>query len=93
MRLLPGTEPASLNRGSITIALMSLFGKAANRFQGRPFPTDQHGRSVPFITMRSEFPDGQLVMITRLVLVGQRATVLQLPAGTAEPTANGQTML
>jgi hypothetical protein len=33
-----------------------------------------------------EFPDGQLVLVTRLC-VGQRATVLQLPAGSRAETA------
>ena len=32
-----------------------------------------------------EFPDGQLVLVTRLC-VGQRATVLQLPAGSRAET-------
>ena len=35
-----------------------------------------------------EFPDGQLVLVTRLC-DGQRATVLQLPAGTRAATAEG----
>jgi len=33
-----------------------------------------------------EFPDGQVVLVTRLC-EGQRATVLQLPAGTRPATA------
>jgi hypothetical protein len=33
-----------------------------------------------------EFPDGQLVLVTRLC-AGQRATVLQLPADTRAATA------
>ena len=35
-----------------------------------------------------EFPDGQVVLLTRLC-EGQRATVLQLPAGTRAATAEG----
>src|SRR5260221_12838019 len=35
-----------------------------------------------------EFPDGQLVLVTRLC-DGQRATVLQLPAGARAATAEG----
>jgi hypothetical protein len=35
-----------------------------------------------------EFPDGQVVLVTRLC-DGQRATVLQLPAGTRAATAEG----
>jgi hypothetical protein len=35
-----------------------------------------------------EFPDGQVVLVTRLS-VGQRATVLQLPAGTPAATTEG----
>ena len=33
-----------------------------------------------------EFPDGQVVLVTRLC-IGQRATVLQLPAGSRAETA------
>jgi hypothetical protein len=35
-----------------------------------------------------EFPDGQVVLVTRLC-AGQRATVLQLPAGARAATAEG----
>ena len=35
-----------------------------------------------------EFPDGQVVLLTRLC-EGQRATVLQLPAGARAATAEG----
>jgi hypothetical protein len=35
-----------------------------------------------------EFPDGQVVLVTRLC-TGQRATVLQLPAGARAATAEG----
>ena len=35
-----------------------------------------------------EFPDGQVVLLTR-VCEGQRATVLQLPAGARAATAEG----
>ena len=35
-----------------------------------------------------EFPDGQLVLVARLC-DGQRATVLQLPAGTRAAAAEG----
>jgi hypothetical protein len=35
-----------------------------------------------------EFPDGQVVLVTRLC-DGQRATVLQLPAGARAATAEG----
>jgi len=35
-----------------------------------------------------EFPDGQVVLVTRLC-AGQRATVLQLPAGTRAATTEG----
>ncbi len=35
-----------------------------------------------------EFPDGQVVLVTRLC-DGQRATVLQLPAGARTTTAEG----
>jgi len=35
-----------------------------------------------------EFPDGQVVLVTRLC-DGQRATVLQLPAGANAATAEG----
>ena len=37
-----------------------------------------------------EFPDGQLVLLTRLIK-GQHATVLQLPAAASRPTEEEST--
>ena len=69
---------------------------------GRPFRfaahTERLARSLAAINMDDphvhhdalEFPDGHLVLITRLV-PGQRASVLQLPAGISAPTRHADT--
>lgn len=81
--LLPGTELAFETEVKYNRA-MSLFGKAQVAHKVARFR--QINMDDPHVHHDAlEFPDGQLVMITRLV-PGQRATVLQLPAGTAEPT-------
>ena len=81
--LLPGTELAFETEVQYDRA-MSLFGKArvphtVARFRQINMD-DQHVHHDAL-----EFPDGQLVLLTRLV-PGQRASVLQLPAGIAAPT-------
>jgi hypothetical protein len=80
--LLPGTELAFETEVKYDRAL-SLFGKALVAHKVARFR--QIHMDDPHVHHDAlEFPDGQLVMITRLV-PGQRATVLQLPAATAEP--------
>ena len=81
--LLPGTELAFATDVTHDRA-MSLFGKA--RVAHRVARFRQINMDDPLVHHDAlEFPDGQLVMVTRLV-PGQRASVLQLPAGTAKPT-------
>jgi hypothetical protein len=81
--LLPGTELAFEIEVKYDRA-MSLFGKAQVAHKVARFR--QINMHDPYVHHDAlEFPDGQLVMITRLV-PGQRAIVLQLPAGTPEQT-------
>jgi len=83
--LLPGTELAFETEVEYDRA-MSLFGKA--RVPHRVARFRQINRDDPHVHHDAlEFPDGQLVPITRLV-PGQRVNVLQLPAGIATPTRN-----
>ncbi len=79
--LLPGTELA-FEAEVIYERAMSLFGKARVAHKVARFR--QVNVNDPHVHHDAlEFPDGQLVMITRLV-PGQQATVLQLPPRTAE---------
>jgi len=75
--LMPGTELAFDKEVSYDRAF-SLFGKARVKHQVARFrQVNMHDPNVHHDAL--EFPDGQLVMVTRLV-PGQSATVLQLPA-------------
>ena len=80
---MPGTELGFETEVQYDRA-MSLFGKARVAYRVARFRQinvdDPHMHHDAL-----EFPDGLLVLITRLV-PGQRANVLQLPAGTPEPT-------
>jgi hypothetical protein len=81
--LLPGTELAFEAEVHYKRA-MSLFGKA--RVANRLARFKQIHMDDPHVHHDAlEFPDGQLVMVTRLVS-GQRAMVLQLPTRTIEAT-------
>jgi hypothetical protein len=85
--LLPGTELAFKTAVQYD-RVFSLFGKAVIEHKVARFR--QINMDDPHVHHDAlEFPGGQMVMVTRLV-PGQRATVLQLPAGTREP-ARGQT--
>ena len=75
--LLPGTEVAFEDDVRYHRA-RSLFGKARVDHKVARFrQVDMDNPHVHHDAL--EFPDGQIVMVTRLV-AGQRATVLQLPA-------------
>lgn len=79
--LLAGTELAFEAEVTYERA-MSLFGKARVAHKVARFR--QVNANDPHVHHDAlEFPDGQLVMITRLV-PGQRATVLQLPTRSGE---------
>jgi hypothetical protein len=80
--LLPGTELAFETAVQYDRAF-SLFGKAIVEHKVARFR--QLNMDDPHVHRDAlEFPGGQMVMVTRL-LPGQRATVLQLPAGIHEP--------
>lgn len=75
--LLPGTEIAFEHEVRYDRAF-SLFGKA--RIEHKVARFRQVNMDDPHVHHDAlEFPDGQIVMVTRL-MPGQRATVLQLPA-------------
>ena len=75
--LLPGTEVAFEDAVRYHRA-RSLFGKARVDHKVARFrQVNMHDPHVHHDAL--EFPDGQIVLVTRLV-AGQRATVLQLPA-------------
>jgi hypothetical protein len=75
--LLPGTELAFENAVQFDRAF-SLFGKARiNHKVARFRQVNVEDPNVHHDAL--EFPDGQIVLVTRLV-PGQRATVLQMPA-------------
>jgi hypothetical protein len=75
--LLPGTEIAFEHEVQYDRAF-SLFGKA--RIEHKVARFRQVNMDDPHVHHDAlEFPDGQIVMVTRL-MPGQRATVLQLPA-------------
>jgi hypothetical protein len=79
--LLPGTEVAFDNDVQYDRAF-ALFGRA--RVTQRVARFRQVNMDDPHVHHDAlEFPDGQIVMVTRLV-PGQTATVLQLPARSAE---------
>lgn len=84
--LLPGTELAFEGPIEYERAL-SLFGRA--RVEHRVARFRQLNMDDPHVHHDAlEFPGGQIVMLTRLI-PGQRASVLQLPAG---PQAPGHTI-
>lgn len=88
--LLPGTELAFETEVQYDRA-MSLFGKARVPHTVARFR--QINMNDPHVHHDAlEFPDGQLVLITRLV-PGQRASVLQLPAGITAPTRHADETL
>ena len=79
--LLPGTELAFDDDVQYERAF-SLFGKVRTNHKVARFR--QVNMSDPHTHHDAlEFPDGQIVMVTRLV-AGQTATVLQLPASTLD---------
>ena len=79
--LLPGTELAFEENVQYKRAF-SLFGRGcADHKVARFRQVNMHDPHVHHDAL--EFPDGQIVMVTRLV-AGQRATVLQLPASTRD---------
>ena len=82
--LLPGTELA-FDEGVQYERAFSLFGKVRVNHKVARFRqvnmTDPHSHHDAL-----EFPDGQIVKVTRLV-AGQTATVLQLPASTLDHKA------
>jgi hypothetical protein len=79
--LLPGTEVAFDNDVQYDRAF-ALFGRA--RVTQRVARFRQVNMDDPHVHHDAlEFPDGQIVMVTRLI-PGQTATVLQLPARMAE---------
>ena len=83
--LLPGTELAFDDEVQYDRAF-SLFGKArVNHKVARFRQINMDDPNVHHDAL--EFPDGQIVMVTRLT-VGQRATVLQMPAS-ARVAAHG----
>ena len=82
--LLPGTELAFANVVQYDRAF-SLFGKARIPYKVARFR--QINTDDPHVHHDAlEFPDGQVILVTRLV-PGQRASVLQLPAPARESTA------
>ena len=85
--LLPGTELAFDDDVQYE-RTFSLFGKVRVNNKVARFRqvnmTDPHAHHDAL-----EFPDGQIVMVTRLV-AGQTATVLQLPASTLDHKATPQ---
>ena len=79
--LLPGTELAFDENVQYERAF-SPFGRACVDHKVARFrQVNMHDPHVHHDAL--EFPDGQIVMVTRLV-AGQRATVLQLPASTRD---------
>jgi len=79
--LLPGTELAFEENVQYERAF-SLFGRACVDHKVARFR--QVNMNDPHVHHDAlEFPNGQIVMVTRLV-AGQRATVLQLPASTRD---------
>jgi hypothetical protein len=81
--LLPGTELAFENNVQYDRAF-SLFGRArVDHNVARFRQVNMHDPNVHHDAL--EFPGGQIVLVTRLT-VGQRATVLQLPARAHAPT-------
>jgi hypothetical protein len=79
--LLPGTELAFEENVQYQRAF-SLFGRACVDHKVARFR--QVNMNDPHVHHDAlEFPNGQIVMVTRLV-AGQRATVLQLPASTRD---------
>jgi len=86
--LLPGTELAFEDHVRYHNAL-SRFGKASVEHRVARFrQIDLNNPHVHHDAL--EFPDGQIVLVTRLV-AGQTATVLQLPARTIkEPEISSQ---
>jgi hypothetical protein len=86
--LLPGTELAFENHVQYHNAL-SRFGKASVEHGVARFrQIDLNNPHVHHDAL--EFPDGQIVLVTRLV-AGQTATLLQLPARTIkEPEISSQ---
>ena len=76
--LLPGTELAFEDHVQYHNAL-SRFGKASVEHRVARFR--QIDLNNPHVHDALEFPDGQIVLVNRLV-AGQTATVLQLPART-----------
>ena len=85
--LLPGTELAFDDEVQYE-HVFSLFGKVRVNHKVARFcqvdMTDPHAHHDAL-----EFPDGQIVKVTRLV-AGQTATVLQLPAATLDYKATPQ---
>ena len=85
--LLPGTELA-FDEDVQYDRVFSLFGKVRANHKVARFcevdMTDPHAHHDAL-----EFPDGQIVKVTRLV-AGQTATVLQLPAATLDYKATPQ---
>ena len=85
--LLPGTEVAFEDAVRYHRA-RSLFGKARVDHKVARFrQVNMHDPHVHHDAL--EFPDGQIVLVTRLV-AGQRATVLQLPAQVTTGVSTGQ---
>ncbi len=79
--LLPGTEIA-FDDAVLYDRAFSMFGKA--RIEHRVARFRQLNMDDPHVHHDAlEFPDGQIVMVTRLLL-GQTASVLQLPASSHE---------
>jgi len=79
--LLPGTELA-FDEDAQYDRVFSLFGKVRVNHKVARFC--QINMSDPYAHHDAlEFPDGQIVKVTRLV-AGQTATVLQLPAATLD---------
>jgi hypothetical protein len=78
--LLPGTELSF----DTEVKCESHFGFGSKRLPYRVARFREIDRDKPSVHHDAlELPDGQIVLVTNLI-VGQRATVLQLPAGMSE---------
>ena len=81
--LLPGTEIAFDRRRRVPVGVSALPARKIGQRLARFRQVDTNQPSVHHDAL--EFPDGQVVLVTRLG-PGQTATVLQLPASTRPET-------
>ena len=89
--LLPGTEVAFDNDVEVEAGLgLLLSWKRHNAIGAKVARFRQIDMNVPHVHHDAlEFPDGQVVLVTRLI-EGQQATVLQLPASPQERVQESQ---